>query len=80
MGWGGGWGVWCMELVRFVFCTLFDRNQVSSVCIVSRLRAGRSGVPITAGQEIFLVLKHGDPLWGLTQPPIQWALGLFSWV
>ena len=67
-----------MELVSFVSCTLFGRSPVSSVGVVTRLRAGRSGVPIPAGQEIFLFLKRPDWLWGAPCLLFSWHRGFFG--
>jgi hypothetical protein len=43
------------------------------MCIVTRLRAGRSGICVPAGARDFSLQKT-IPALGPTQPPIQWVL------
>lgn len=54
-------------------------SQNSSVSIVTKLQAGRSGIQILAGKRgFFSCLKHSKLALGPTQSPIQWVSGAIS--
>jgi hypothetical protein len=55
-------------------------SRGSVLVIVTKLRAGRSGVRMSVRAEIFLFSKTSRPAFGPTQPPIQWVPGAFSGV
>jgi hypothetical protein len=57
-----------------------NRRHDTSVDIVTRLRAGRSGFDSRRGLGIFLVATASRQALGPTQSPIQWVLGLFPWI
>ena len=49
----------------FLYRNMLRKSWDSSVSIVSRLRAGRSGVKIPAMTKLFIFSKCPYPLWGV---------------
>jgi hypothetical protein len=56
---------------------MFMGRRNTSVDTVTRLRAGRPGVEIPAGEKLFIFSKAARSVLGSTQSPIQWAPRLF---
>jgi hypothetical protein len=54
-------------------------NFASAVGTVTRLRTGWSEVQIPVRERDFLFSKASKPALGVTQPPIWWVPGFFSW-
>ena len=49
----------------FLYWNMLRKSWDSSVSVVSRLRAGRSGVQIRAMTKLFIFSKRPYPLWGV---------------
>jgi hypothetical protein len=62
---------------QFSICTCHAWRWSSSVCIMTRLRVGRSGVPIPVRVRHFSLLQTSRPALGPTQPPISRISGFF---
>ena len=67
-----------LGMVKFVTPLLTLCACVSVVCIVTWIRAGRSGFPFWQVQEIYLYSEKSRQALGSTQPPVQWVPGVFS--
>ena len=65
--------VQCIEIYNFLHIFCFGLWCSGSVLgIVTRLRAGRSGVRILVGHETYLYSETSGPVLGPIQLPIQW--------
>jgi len=60
-------------------CYWLGRSRSSEVSLVTRLRAGWSGVRIPIVTRFFCSPKRPGTALGTTQPPIQWIARLFPW-
>jgi hypothetical protein len=69
--------VLCWRIVLKNFKTLY-RSWDSSVGVVTRLWPGQSGFNSQQDLGSFLFATPSRPALGLTQPPIQWVLGVLS--
>jgi hypothetical protein len=67
---------WGVEVWLHTFLTSALRRRDSSVGIVTRLRAGRSGFDFRQGLGILLFSTAFRPALEPTQPPIQWVPGV----
>jgi hypothetical protein len=66
-----------ISLVQLLYITVINVLPFdSSVGVVTRLRAERSGVPFLVGASDLSVLVNAPTDCGFTQPPVRWVLGL----
>jgi len=60
-------------------CHRHGRSRSSAVSLVTRLRAGWSGVPVPLVTRFLCSPKRPGTALGTTQPPVQWVATLFPW-